>query len=78
MLFQGEVKKIGDHKYEAYGRAERIDAKTIEISELPIHKWTQDFKGELEALCGEKGDGPLKVSLIFKFTSFSLTPFEGL
>ncbi|KAF8523124.1 DNA topoisomerase II [Hysterangium stoloniferum] len=58
--FAGEVKKIADHKYEAYGKAEQINATTIEISELPVHKWTIDFKAELEALCGEKGDGILK------------------
>ncbi|KAF8575914.1 type II DNA topoisomerase [Ramaria rubella] len=58
--FTGEVKKIAEHKYEAYGRAEKINSTTIEITELPIYKWTKDFKADLEALCGEKGDGPLK------------------
>ncbi|KIJ32068.1 hypothetical protein M422DRAFT_185076 [Sphaerobolus stellatus SS14] len=58
--FTGEVKKISDNKYEVYGRAEVINPTTIEISELPIYKWTTDFKAELEALCGEKGEGPLK------------------
>ncbi|KAF8588504.1 type II DNA topoisomerase [Ramaria rubella] len=58
--FTGEVKKIAEHKYEAYGRAEKISSTTIEITELPIYKWTKDFKADLEALCGEKGDGPLK------------------
>lgn len=36
------------------------------ITELPIHKWTTSFKAELEALCGEKGDGVIKVSCMNK------------
>jgi len=54
------VKKVGDYKYEVYGKAEVVNPTTIEISELPIYKWTNEFKAELEALCGEKGDGVLK------------------
>lgn len=59
---QGEVKKVGEHKYETYGCGEKINDTTIMITELPIHKWTTSFKAELEALCGEKGDGVIKVS----------------
>lgn len=59
--FQGEVKKVGVHKYETYGRGDKINNTTIAITELPIHKWTNGFKTELEALCGEKGDGVIKV-----------------
>ena len=39
----------------------KIDDTTVEITELPIHKWTQNYKLELEAMMGEKGDGPVKV-----------------
>ncbi|KAL7580839.1 hypothetical protein ACA910_001112 [Epithemia clementina (nom. ined.)] len=34
--------------YSANGRIERIDDTTLHISELPIRKWTQDYKTFLE------------------------------
>ncbi|CDO71762.1 hypothetical protein BN946_scf184920.g46 [Trametes cinnabarina] len=55
--FTGSIKKVGDNKYDVIGTITKVDDTTIEITELPIHKWTQNFKAELEAMCGEKGDG---------------------
>lgn len=53
--FKGEIKLIGKGKYEICGVAKRTSDTTIEITELPIHKWTQTFKTELEAMItGEK------------------------
>lgn len=53
--FRGEVKVTGKGKYEICGVAKRTGDTTVEISELPVHKWTQSFKGELEAMItGEK------------------------
>lgn len=62
--FSGTIKKVGDNKYDVLGTVKKIDDTTVEITELPIHKWTQSFKAELEAMCGEKGEGPIKVSLL--------------
>jgi purine nucleoside phosphorylase len=59
--FRGEIKKVGDHKYDATGIAKKVDETTIEVTELPIHKWTSSFKGELENMISEKGDGVVKV-----------------
>ncbi|RPD70799.1 type II DNA topoisomerase [Lentinus tigrinus ALCF2SS1-7] len=58
--FTGTIKKVGDNKYDVLGTVKKIDDTTVEITELPIHKWTQNFKAELEAMCGEKGEGPIK------------------
>ncbi|KAI0358820.1 type II DNA topoisomerase [Trametes cingulata] len=58
--FTGTIKKTGDNKYDVMGVVNKIDDTTVEITELPIHKWTQNFKADLEAMCGEKGDGPVK------------------
>ncbi|EIW65215.1 type II DNA topoisomerase [Trametes versicolor FP-101664 SS1] len=58
--FSGAIKKTGDNKYDVLGTITKVDDSTIEITELPIHKWTQTFKAELEVMCGEKGDGPVK------------------
>ena len=59
--FKGTIKKTGEHKYDVTGIVNKIDDTTVEITELPIHKWTQSYKQELESMMGEKGDGPVKV-----------------
>jgi DNA topoisomerase-2 len=62
--FEGTVKKVGDNKYDVFGLAKKIDDTTIEVTELPIHKWTSNFKAELENLiAGEKSEGLVKVSV---------------
>ncbi|KAF9258616.1 DNA topoisomerase II [Marasmius fiardii PR-910] len=60
--FKGEVKYVSKHKYDVTGIASKIDDSTVEITELPIHRWTQNFKAELEAMMvGEKtSDGNIK------------------
>ncbi|KAG6334084.1 hypothetical protein ID866_5000 [Astraeus odoratus] len=58
--FKGTIKKVGDHKYDVTGIVRKINDTTVEITELPIHKWTQTYKAELEAMIGEKGDGDYK------------------
>jgi len=59
--FKGTIKKTGDHKYDVTGFARKINDTTIEVTELPIHKWTQSYKAKLEAMIGEKGDSAVKV-----------------
>ncbi|KAI0791794.1 DNA topoisomerase [Abortiporus biennis] len=58
--FKGTIKKVADFKYDVIGIVNKLDDTTVEITELPIHKWTQNYKAELEAMCGEKGEGPIK------------------
>ena len=59
--FKGEIRKTGDNKYDVFGCVRKINDTTVEITELPIHKWTQTYKAELENMIGEKGDGVIKV-----------------
>ncbi|KAG1725573.1 DNA topoisomerase [Suillus paluster] len=58
--FKGTIKKVGDHKYDVTGIVRKVNDTTVEVTELPIHKWTQNYKAELEAMIGEKGDGVIK------------------
>ncbi|KAG7090763.1 hypothetical protein E1B28_009848 [Marasmius oreades] len=60
--FKGEVKYVAKHKYDVTGIVTKLDDTTVEITELPIHRWTQNFKAELEVMMvGEKGnDGVIK------------------
>lgn len=37
-------------RFKISGIAEKIDDKTIEITELPVRKWTQDFKEMIESM----------------------------
>jgi DNA topoisomerase-2 len=66
--FKGSVKKAGDNKFDVSGIARKIDDTTVEITELPIHKWTNTFKGELEnMISGEKSEGLVKVFISLSF-----------
>lgn len=62
--FKGEVKKVGEHKYDVTGIAEKVDDTTVRVSELPIHKWTVSFKAELEAMIADGKDGAVKVGIL--------------
>ena len=78
--FNGTIRRAGDNKFEVTGIVRKLNDTTVEITELPIHKWTQNFKAELEAMCGEKGDGVVKVSVYCFVMDFnvSTTSPEGL
>jgi len=59
--FQGTIKKVAEHRYDVTGVIKKVNDTTVEITELPIHKWTEGFKGQLEEMIGEKSDGVVKV-----------------
>ena len=67
--FKGEIKQVGKNKYDVYGIVTKLNDTTVEITELPIHKWTQSYKAELEAMItGDKEkekDGVIKVCMMF-------------
>ena len=46
--FNGTIKKMGDNRFEVCGVVRKLNDTTVEITELPIHKWTQNFKAELK------------------------------
>ena len=46
--FTGEVTALGGERYKFSGRIKEIGDKEVEITELPIRSWTQDFKDKLE------------------------------
>jgi DNA topoisomerase II len=55
--FTGEILPQPGGKFTVSGKIERINATTLHISELPIKKWTQDYKTFLEGmLVGDKKD----------------------
>ncbi|PPQ95649.1 hypothetical protein CVT26_008678 [Gymnopilus dilepis] len=62
--FKGEIRPVAKHKYDVFGVIKKLNDTTVEITELPIHKWTQTYKAELEAMiAGDKEkekDGVIK------------------
>ncbi|KAG5654332.1 hypothetical protein H0H81_004286 [Sphagnurus paluster] len=60
--FKGEIKPVGKQKYEVNGIIRKLNDTTVEITELPIHVWTEKYKEFLETLIvGEKGsEGTVK------------------
>jgi len=47
--FKGRIEKVDNKgKYLCSGTAKVVDSKTVEITELPIKKWTDDYKKQLE------------------------------
>jgi DNA topoisomerase-2 len=63
--FKGEIKPTAKYKYDVFGVVKKLNDTTVEITELPIHKWTQSYKGELEAMItGDKGKEKEKEILV--------------
>ena len=53
--FDGTVEQIAPDRYEFSGAARQVSDTEIEVSELPIRMWTQDFKDKLvEIIKAEK------------------------
>lgn len=47
--FKGVIEKKDDDKFVSRGRFHKITATKVEITELPVGVWTQDFKETLES-----------------------------
>lgn len=54
--FKGEIKQTGKNRYEVTGVVRKVNDTTVEILELPIGKWTQSCKTELEAMIASEKD----------------------
>lgn len=48
--FTGLIEEEKQGKYTSYGKIERVNETTLAITELPIKKWTQNFKEFLEGM----------------------------
>ena len=61
---KGTIERTEADKYKISGIIDKIDDTTIEITELPIRKWTQDFKEMLEEMTSgtDKVNSTIKVS----------------
>lgn len=48
--FTGSIEAINSDKYKITGTWTKLDAETLEINELPIGTWTQNYKEMLEGM----------------------------
>ena len=53
--FKGTIIQTGDKSYISKGLYKVLDSNTIEITELPIGRWTEDYKEILNKLVIERG-----------------------
>lgn len=65
--FRGTIEELGENKYVCSGEVSVIDDVTIEITELPVRTWTQNYKEEvLEAMLqGTEKTPPMITSVAF-------------
>jgi len=56
--FNGAIEPSKAGSYQVTGKIEQIDATTVKVTELPLRKWTQDYKETLEGLmaAGKEGE----------------------
>ncbi|KAF7306385.1 DNA topoisomerase 2 [Mycena indigotica] len=56
--YTGEIKQTAKNKYDVNGVVRKLSTTSVEITELPIHKWTQAYKSDvLEAMMvGKEGE----------------------
>lgn len=63
-MTQGDIVRQADDRFSVSGRIEKISDDTLQITELPIRKWTTDYKAMLEAMLtgSDKVQSTIKVS----------------
>lgn len=59
--FTGLIEEERKGKYIVYGKIERVDETTLMITELPIKKWTQNYKEFLEGMITGDGKTPPEI-----------------
>ncbi|KAL7421894.1 DNA topoisomerase 2 [Cryptotrichosporon argae] len=48
--FKGAIERVEQDKYKVSGLIHQLDDTTLEVTELPVRRWTQDFKEMLEEM----------------------------
>lgn len=46
--YQGAIEKVNDKNCSVSGTYEILDDESLKITELPIGKWTKDYKAFIE------------------------------
>lgn len=67
-MIQGSIERTEADKYKISGIVEKISDTTLEITELPVRKWTQDFKEMLEEMTSGTDKVPATIKVCTKMT----------
>ena len=69
--FKGTIVKTGDKTYLCKGSYKVLDATTIEITELPVGRWTEDYKEILNKMVIERGAKETSKNIIIDYENQS-------
>tara|TARA_B100000212_G_scaffold307839_1_gene257221 strand:- start:137 stop:1165 length:1029 start_codon:yes stop_codon:yes gene_type:complete len=69
--FTGTIIKTGEKTFMSKGKYKILDHNTMEITELPIGRWTEDYKEVLNKLVIERGDKETKQKIIVDYENQS-------
>ena len=64
--FEGEILKLGENKFMFKGCYQKLGPDTIQVTELPVGYWTDDFKEHLEDLLEDKDKEGKKIVPVIK------------
>ena len=67
--FKGEITKIKEQQYLSKGKYKIVNYKTVEVTELPIGTWTEEYKEFLETLLVDYVDKKKKTDAKSKTTT---------
>lgn len=75
--FKGQIKFLGKQRYEVTGIVTKLNDTTVEITELPIHVWTEKYKETLEHMLNNdnKDTGLIKVKKTFPIMGYHVLTF---
>ena len=45
--FHGTIAHVAPNRYNVYGNIAKLSATELEITELPVRRWTQDYKEQV-------------------------------
>ncbi|EGR31961.1 topoisomerase ii beta 180kda, putative [Ichthyophthirius multifiliis] len=74
--YQGEIENNDKGQYNVKGRASIIGENLVEITELPIKKWTRDFKNFLEEKMESSKDKEQEIEDIKEYHTGNNVRFE--
>lgn len=61
--FNGQIEKLSDHKFISSGEVGLIGHNKVEITELPVGVWTQNYKENvLESMISDSEKSPAVIT----------------
>lgn len=72
--FKGTIEELSESRFIASGEVAIIDDQTIEITELPIRTWTQNYKEDvLEIMLHGTEKTPSMITYVYVLPGYKIT-----